>query len=131
MTNFLSSIGRKEDYGCPIDTKLVPKLNTYEEMAASEKDKESSDCIEDFKLDVMDQAWIEWKDFDLIDEMRHFFYCDFYFGVFVYYVKVKSFKELCTSLKRRKYGIENNVLFCSFDYNFFSNGNNVNKIAFR
>ncbi|CAL5210939.1 unnamed protein product [Lathyrus oleraceus] len=58
VTNFLS-IGRKEDYGCPIDTKLVPKLNTYEEMAASEKDKESSDCVEDFKLDVMDQAWIE------------------------------------------------------------------------
>ncbi|XP_058751782.1 rop guanine nucleotide exchange factor 7-like isoform X2 [Vicia villosa] len=58
VTNILS-MGRKEDYGCPIDTKLVPKLNTFDEVAATETDKEPSDCIEDFKLDVMDKAWIE------------------------------------------------------------------------
>lgn len=58
MTNLLS-IGGKEDYGCPIDTKLVPKLNKFDKVAASETDKVPSDCIEDFKLDVMDQAWIE------------------------------------------------------------------------
>jgi len=57
VTNFLS-IDRKEDYGCPIE-KLVPKLNTFDEVPELETDMESSDCIEDFKLNLMDQAWIE------------------------------------------------------------------------
>jgi hypothetical protein len=57
VTNFLS-IDRKEDSGCPIE-KLVPKLNIFDEMAELETDMESSDCIEDYKLNLMDQAWIE------------------------------------------------------------------------
>ncbi|CAJ2655837.1 unnamed protein product [Trifolium pratense] len=58
VTNFLS-IGRKEDYGCPIDAKLAPKLNTFDQVPEFETDMESSDCTEDFKLNLMDQAWIE------------------------------------------------------------------------
>ncbi|WJX49159.1 hypothetical protein P8452_35628 [Trifolium repens] len=63
VTNFLS-MGRKEDYGCPIDAKLAPKLNTFDQVPEFEidtesSDLESSDCTEDFKLNLMDQAWIE------------------------------------------------------------------------
>jgi hypothetical protein len=63
VTNFLS-MGRKEDYGCPIDAKLAPKLITFDQVPEFEidtesSDLESSDCTEDFKLNLMDQAWIE------------------------------------------------------------------------
>lgn len=57
VTNFLS-IDRKEDSACPIE-KLVPKLKTFDEVPELETDMESSDCIEDIKLNLMDQAWIE------------------------------------------------------------------------
>ncbi|GAU29696.1 hypothetical protein TSUD_264320 [Trifolium subterraneum] len=52
-------IGSKEDYGCPIDAKLGPKLNTFDEVPEVETDMESSDCTEDLKINLMDQAWIE------------------------------------------------------------------------
>jgi hypothetical protein len=58
VTNF-HSIGRKEDYGCPIDAKLTSKLNTFDPVPEFETDTESSDCTEDFKLNLMDQAWIQ------------------------------------------------------------------------
>jgi hypothetical protein len=58
VTNFLS-IGNKEDYDCPIDAQLAPKLNTFDQVPAFETNMESSDCAEDFKLNLMDQAWIE------------------------------------------------------------------------
>jgi len=50
-------IERKEtNYAfCPVE-KFVPTLKTFDEVPAFETEKESSDCTEDVKLNVLDRA---------------------------------------------------------------------------
>ena len=66
MTLF-GSIDRKEKFVPTLKTFYeMTALTTFDEVAACEMDMEFSDFVkENVKLDVLDQAWLEWKDFNV------------------------------------------------------------------
>ena len=67
VLTYFGEIERKEKFVPKLKTfDEVPTLTTFDEVATCETNIESIDFTkEDVKLNVLNQAWLEWKDFNV------------------------------------------------------------------
>ncbi|KAL5180228.1 Rop guanine nucleotide exchange factor 5 [Glycine soja] len=70
VLTYFGEIERKEKFVPKLKTfDEVPTLTTFDEVATCETNIESIDFTkEDVKLNVLNQAWLEWKDFNDVEK---------------------------------------------------------------